>query len=88
MKIPSSNYIGTPEKWVRFLQEWARRKQVDIDASSRQGFSFPGYLDTFPFEAPASLKHFMAAYEFLGKPKLLEVAEISGHFFEILNSTL
>lgn len=84
-KLGLSEYTGTPEAWVKFLTAWNEKAGVHLERNA--GFDMEAYVRNFPIDAPASYKHFMAAWESFGKGNIIPVSPLDGRendcFFNI-----
>lgn len=75
-KLGHSGYTGTPDAWVKFLTAWNEKTGVHFERNA--GFDMEAYVRNFPINAPASYKHFMAAWESFGKENILPVSPLGG----------
>lgn len=89
MKSFSSGYVGNPELWIDFICSWQRLKGRDLKRNP--DFDTNEFVAKFPFDAPESYKHFMAARKSLSLGDFLPVvADLSSeieevYLFSILN---
>ena len=67
-----SKYIGTPEKYQKFIIEW--QKKLGKNLSINNEFKFNEFISNFPEKnIPLDCIHFFAAMESLGWPKIFKI---------------
>lgn len=83
-EIGCSEYNGTPAAWIEFLIAWQKKK--DIQLKYEKDFDLDAYVADFLIDAPESYKHFMAAWEAIGKSDFLPVPTVDNSEFFNLRS--
>ena len=83
-KLGRSGYKGTPAAWVEFLIAWQNKKGIQLEY--KKNLELDAYVRNFPIDAPASYKHFMAAWRALGEKKFMPVVSVdNSEFFNLRN---
>lgn len=78
-QLENSGYTGTPVAWLNFLTAWQKAKGQELDVD--RAFNLNAYVESFPIDAPASYKHFMAAWEAIGRKMFVPVITWSNEDF-------